>query len=103
MFLKLTREDFSWSRARKALPLFLLLWVGGILLGLVYLFSVRSHLQTNERHQVEKMLDGYLASHRSASRLFGSSLGSSLGSAFPQPEPLPGGLVFLRIIQGGDQ
>lgn len=95
MFLKLTREDFSWSRAKKALPLFLLLWVGGILLALVYLFSVRSHLQTRERDQVEKMLDGYLASHRSASHLF--------GAAFPQPEPLLQGLVFLRIIQGGDQ
>ncbi len=95
MFLKLTREDFTWSRARKALPLFLLLWVGGILLGLVYLLSVRSHLQTNERGQVEKMLDSYLASNRSASRLF--------GAVFPQPEPLPQGLVFLRILQGGDQ
>lgn len=103
MFLKLTREDFSWSRARKALPVFLLLWVGGILLALVYLFSVRSHLQTKERDQVERMLDGYLAANRSASRLFGSLLGSSLGSVFPQPEPLLQGLVFLRIIQGGDQ
>ena len=57
MFLKLTKEDFSWSRAKKALPVFLLLWIGGILLGLLYLFSVRSHLQTNERDQVEKMLE----------------------------------------------
>jgi len=99
MFLKLSKEDFTWSRARKALPLFLLLWGGGILLGLVYLLSVRSHLQLNEREQVEKMLDSYLASHRSASR----TLGSLFGAAFPQPEPLLQGLVFLRIIQGGDQ
>jgi signal transduction histidine kinase len=107
MFLKLSnwftrgliKEDFTWSRAKKALPLFLLLWVGGILLGLVYLLSVRSHLQASERDQVEKMLDSYLASHRSSSRLFGSSYSST----FSQPEPLPRGLVFLRVIRGSDQ
>lgn len=95
MFLKLSREDFSWSRSKKALPVFLLLWVGGLLLALVYLFSVRLHLQTIERDQTEKLLDSYLATHRSTNRLFG----------LPelQHDSLLQGLAFLRIIQGNDQ
>jgi signal transduction histidine kinase len=94
MFLKLGRADFSWSRSKKALPVFLLLWVGGIVLGLLYLFSVRIHLQAIERDQVEKMLDIYLASDRSANRLLG---------AFPRQNNLLQGLAFIRILQGGDQ
>ncbi len=73
MFLKLSREDFSWSRSKKALSVFLLLWVGGLLLALLYLFSVRAHLQTIEREQTEKLLDGYLAANRSSNRLLGPS------------------------------
>ncbi len=47
MSLKLSRKDFSWLRTKKALPVFFLLWGGGLLLGLVYLLSVRTHLQIN--------------------------------------------------------
>jgi signal transduction histidine kinase len=95
MFLKLSREDFSWSRSKKALPVFFLLWVGGIMLGLLYLFSVRAHLQGIERDQVEKMLERYLASNRAANRL--------LGSSFLQQDSSMHGLAFIRIIQGSDQ
>jgi len=95
MFLKLSREDFSWSRSRKALSVFLLLWVGGIFLALLYLFSVRAHLQTIERDQTEKLLDTYLVANRSASRLFGMSSMSH--------STLLHGLAFIRIIQGSDQ
>ena len=95
MFLKLSREDFSWSRSRKALPVFLLLWVGGLLLALLYLFSVRAHLQTIEREQTEKLLDGYLAADRSSNRLFGPSQ--------LQHDTQLQGLAFVRIIQGNDQ
>jgi signal transduction histidine kinase len=95
MFLKLSREDFSWSRSRKALPVFLLLWLGGLLLGLLYLFTVRAHLQTLERDQAEKLLDRYLAANRSSNRLFGSSQ--------LQHDTLLQGLAFVRIIQGHDQ
>ena len=95
MFLKLSREDFSWSRSRKALSVFFLLWVGGLLLGLLYLFSVRTHLQTIERDQAETLLDRYLAANRSSNRLFGSSQ--------QQHDTLLQGLAFVRIIQGNDQ
>ena len=95
MFLKLSREDFSWSRSKKALSVFLLLWLGGLFLGLLYLFSVRAHLQTIERDQAEKLLDSYFAANRSANRLFGSSL--------LQHDTLLHGLTFVRIIQGNDQ
>lgn len=95
MFLKLSREDFSWSRSKKALPVFLLLWVGGLLLGLLYLFSVRTHLQAIERSQAEKLLDTYLSAHQSSNRLLGSSL--------LEHDTLLQGLVFIRIIQGHDQ
>ena len=97
MFLRLSREDFSWSRSKKALPVFLLLWVGGLLLGLLYLFSVRTHLQAIERDQTEKMLDTYLAANRS------TSTNRLLGSSYLQHETLLHGLTFIRITQGADQ
>jgi len=95
MFLRFSRKDFSWFRSKKALPVFLLLWVGGLLLCLVYLFSVRTHLQSIERNQTEKMLDTCLASNRSANRL--------LGSPYLQQDMPLQGLAFIRIIQGHDQ
>ena len=95
MFLKFDREDFSWSRSKKAMPVFLLLWVGGLLLGLLYLFSVRAHLQAIERNQTGKLLDTYLAATRSSNGLSGSSQ--------PERETLLQGLAFIRIFQGRDQ
>ncbi len=95
MSLKLNREDFSWSRSKKVLPVFLLLWGGGLLLALLYLFSVRSHLQTLERNQTEKLLDSYLAENRSAN--------SSLDAHQLQRNTLPQGLAFIRIMYGSDQ
>ncbi len=95
MFLKLSREDFSWSRSKKALPLFFLLWCGGLLIALLYLFSVRLHLQDIERDQVEKLLHSYLALHQSSTRFFGSGQ--------LQHDTQLQGLAFVRIIQGDDQ
>jgi signal transduction histidine kinase len=97
MFFGLSREDFSWSRSKKALPVFLLLWVGGLLLGLLYLFSVRAHLQAIEHDQTEKMLDTYLESNRSM------SIDHLLGSSHLQNDTLLQGLAFIRITQGTDQ
>lgn len=97
MFFGLNREDFSWSRSKKALSVFLLLWVGGLLLGLLYLFSVRTHLQTIERDQTEKMLDTYLAANRALSTTF------PLRSSHQQHDAMLQGLAFVRIIQGTDQ
>ncbi len=97
MFLRLSKDDFSWSRSKKALPVFLLLWVGGLLLGLLYLFSVRAHLQAIDRDQTEKMLDAYLAANRMTSA---NLLG---GSTTPQHDTHLQGLTFIRIIQGTDQ
>ena len=95
MSLKLSREDFSWSRSKKVLPVFFLLWVGGLLLALLYLFSVRNHLQTIERDQTEKLLDAYLAANRSVNRF--------LGHLQLQNDNLLQGLTFIRILQGNDQ
>lgn len=95
MFLKLIKEDFSWPRSKRALLVFLLLWLGGLLLGLSHLFGVRSHLQEIERDQTEKLLDNYLASNRSSSPFLGFSF-------FQQGNALQG-LVFVRIIQGHEQ
>lgn len=95
MFLKLSKEDFSWSRSKKALPVFLLLWFGGLLLALLYLFSVRAHLQAIERDQTQKMLDTYLASNQTFHRL--------IGPFQMQSDSLLHGLAFMRIIQDGDQ
>ncbi len=94
-FARLTREDFSRSRIKKALPVFLLLWVGSLLLAGLSLVAIRSHLVTVEQAETERMLDAYLAAHRSPLRHFGSLL-------FRHDDPLEG-LAFVRVIQGGDQ
>lgn len=95
MFLKLVKEDLSWSRSKKALPVFFLLWTGGLLLAVLYLVSIRSHLQTIERGEAERMLDAYLAAHRSPLRHF--------GSLFLQHDNMMEGLAFVRVVQGADQ
>ena len=95
MSLKLNREDFSWSRAKKVLPVFLLLWGGGVLLALFYLFTVRSHLWTMERDQTHQQLDAYLAENRSTGR--------AAGAPQLQRSTQLQGLSFIRIIQGSDQ
>lgn len=92
---RLTREDFSWSRSKKALPVFLLLWGGSLLLAAFSLFIIRSHLVAVERAETERLLNGYLAAHRSPLRHFGSLL-------FRHDELLEG-LAFVRVVQGGDQ
>jgi signal transduction histidine kinase len=94
MFLKLGKEDFSWSRTQKALPVFLLLWSGGALLALIYIFAVRAHLENIERSETARLLDAYLAIHRSPVRHSGS---------FLQSESLLRGLAFIRVIQGSEQ
>ncbi len=95
MSLKLSRKDFSWSRSKKVLPVFFLLWGGGLLLALLYLFTVRSHLQKFERDQTESLLDTYLAGNRSAN-LFS-------GAIELQRNTMLQGLAFIRIMQGSDQ
>ena len=95
MSLKLSREDFTWSRTKKVLPVFFLLWGGGLLLALLYLFTVRTHLQTIERDQTEKLLDTYLAENRSTNRFS--------GAIQLQRNTLLQGLSFIRIMQGSDQ
>lgn len=94
MFLKLNKEDFTWSRSKKALPVFLLLWMGGLLLAGMYLAGIRSHLLDIEQGEAEKMLDSYLAAHRSPLRHFGS---------LSQRDNLMEGLAFIRVVQGVDQ
>ena len=92
---KLDREDFSWFRAKKALPVFLLLWTGSLLLAALYLVTIRTHFIEVERAEAERLLDSYLAAHRSPLRHFGSLL-------FRHDDLLEG-LAFVRVVQGGDQ
>ncbi len=94
MFLKLGKEDCSWPRSKKALPVFFLLWSGGVLLALVYLFAIRSHLENIERGETERLLDSYLAMHRAPVHNSGS---------FLQSDSLLRGLAFIRVIQGTEQ
>ncbi|MDK9705640.1 MAG: HAMP domain-containing histidine kinase [Desulforhopalus sp.] len=95
MFLKLGKEDFTWPRAKKALPVFFLLWTGGALLALIYLLVLRSHLEGIERGETDRLLDGYLASHRTPVLHSGSLLLRS--------DSLLQGLAFIRVIQGTEQ
>lgn len=94
MFLKLSKEDFSWQRSKKALPVFLLLWFGGVLLAFLYLFVIRSHLENIERGETERLLDAYLTLHRAPVRQSG---------VFLQSDSLLRGLAFIRVSQGAEQ
>lgn len=94
MFLKFNREDFSRARSKKALPVFLLLWSGGLLLALLYLFAIHSHLETIERAETERLLDSYLTLHRTPIHQSGALLHS---------DSLLRGLAFIRVIQGAEQ
>ncbi len=94
MFLKLDKEDFSRPRSKRALPVFLLLWFGGVLLALLYLFFIRSHLENIERSETERLLDSYLTLHRTPVHQSGALL---------EPDNLLRGLAFIRVIQGSEQ
>ncbi len=94
MSLKLSREDISWSRIKRALPLFLLLWFGCGLLAVLLLFTVRGSLQEIERGTTRKMLNDYLAA--------GNSVDFHLGLIpMGSREPLRG-LAFVRMVRGSD-
>lgn len=91
----LERQDFSFARAKKALPVFLLLFAGSLLLAGLYLATIRSHFIEIERAETERLLESYLAAHRSPLRHFGSLLS--------RHDDLLEGLAFVRVVQGGDQ
>ena len=94
MFLKLGKEDFSRSRAKKALPVFLLLWCGGLVFAVLCLFVVYVHLEKIERSEAERLLDAYLAMHRTS---------ASPAGPFLRSENLLQGLVFVRVVQDDEQ
>lgn len=94
MFSRLKREDFSRARSKKALPVFLLLWSGGVLLALLYLFAIHAHLKNIERAETERLLDAYLTLHRAPERQAGALLHSDSHLQ---------GLAFIRVIQGSEQ
>jgi signal transduction histidine kinase len=94
MSLKISREDFSRSRLKKAVPVFLLLWLGGAVLALVYLHNLKSHLYAIEQEQVERLFDTYLAAKKK---------GNFTGRLSFQREHLPRDLLFARTVQGRDQ
>jgi signal transduction histidine kinase len=95
MFSKLGKHDFSWPRVKKALPLFLLLWFGSVLLATLYLVAIRAHLENIERAETERLLDAYLTTQR-------AKFGHPGGFQF-QADNLLQGLAFVRVIQGSEQ
>lgn len=95
MSLKIKKSDLSWSRSKKAFPVFLLLWGGGLLLALTYLFSTRAYLQSIEQLQVAQLLGTYLNIRSNSSSIVGS-----LPRRYDQ---LPPGVVFVRIVYQGEQ
>jgi len=94
MFSSLNREDFSWSRFRKALPPFLLLWLGGALLAFAYLMFVRAQLHAIERSETEKLLTTYLSTNHPTNFQPGTQ-------HLQGGSPLQG-LLFVRMIRGLD-
>lgn len=94
MFSSLSREDFSWSRSRKALPVFFLLWFGGALLATVYLLIARTQLHEIERNETERLLTNYLSIDHSP------NIYSSPRNI--QKEDSLHGLAFIRMVRGDD-
>ncbi len=94
MLLRLTNEDFSWSRSKKALPIFLLLWTGGLVLALSYLGTTKNYLQKIESQEVAKLLDSYLSGYRFSNFINTFQLHFDTHLQ---------GLYFVRITQGGEQ
>ncbi len=92
MFLSLNKKDFSWARSKKAIPVFLLLWFGGILLAIMYLVAFKSHLSTVERQETEKLLTDYLKANQAA-QIYSGLL------RIRDSHPLQG-LTFVRLIRG---
>ncbi len=95
MFLRFSKDDFTWPRVKKALPIFLLLWCGGALLAAFYLVTIRVHLEKIERGETERLLDTYLTMQR-------TKLGHPGGFDL-QNDHLLQGLTFIRVIQGSEQ
>lgn len=95
MFSKISKEDFSWSRSKRALPIFLLLWGGGLILAVIYLAGVRVHLHSIERAETENLLDSYLAAHRGSNPY--------LGNFIRHHKQLPLKISFVRFVRGSDQ
>jgi methyl-accepting chemotaxis protein len=95
MSLKVGREDFSLSRLKRALPVFLLLWFGAVFLALTVLVTVRVHLQHIEIREAEEALDLFLAGHQLPQN------GTGFRSQFFNK--LSRDLVFVRVVRGGEQ
>ena len=95
MSLKISRDDLSWSRSKKAFPVFLLLWAGGLVLALTSLLSTRSHLQSIEKIQAEHLLENFLSIRSHTNRI--------IGRLPLQHDQLPDGIVFARIVSEGEQ
>jgi signal transduction histidine kinase len=95
MSLKISREDISWSRCRRALPVFLLLFSGGFLLAFCYLLIIGFHLHSIERQETERLLDSYLSAQ--------SWLGTSPGDPVLQQQFLPRDLSFVRFVRHDEQ
>lgn len=97
MFLKRVspeRGDFSRSRMKKALPLFLLLEGCGVVIALLALLVLRVHLQSIEESTVRQQLAAVL-SRLGPEQLLYASDSSFIGTGE--------GLLFLRLVQGGRQ
>ncbi|PID74478.1 MAG: hypothetical protein CSB32_00655 [Desulfobacterales bacterium] len=90
MFLRVERADFSWSRSRKALPVFCLLFLGTLLVALFFVLGCRHYLQTIERDAANRLLDSYLQVLRSPADIFDNHLTRRL--------PLPENVVFVRVL-----
>lgn len=92
------RGDFTLGRAKKALPLFLLLEGGAVVMVLICLFSLRFHLQTIEKNETENLLGSALKSI-GVEQMTGSSVSAGLQSL-----PDSGrGLTFVRVARGREQ
>jgi signal transduction histidine kinase len=76
------------------LPPFLLIWAGGALVAILHLAIIKDHLQGIEAAQVSAHLDNFLSQQQQQ---------VLLGSPRLEGGQLPGGLLFIRVIEGAEQ
>ena len=94
MFFGIAREDYAVSRWRAALPYFLLFWLGGSCISLLFTWFVRANLQNLEIRETELLVTTFL-NEKALSEIYRDATGR-------QSRDHLYGLAFIRLIHGQD-
>lgn len=83
---------FPYLQLRKVLPFFLIFWLGGSSIFLVFALTIRAHLRHQDVHATDRLLEAYLKE-------------KNINGIYRKTEQMSdklGGLAFIRVIRGKD-